>query len=148
MRVILLKDVPKVGKRNDVKELNDGFATNFLIRRGLAEVATDKAMKALEIRKQSAEEQKMVNESLIRQGLKLLEEVTLNLEEKVSSTGHLFQGIGPEKISAELKGHHGIDIPENMILLEKHIKEVGEFLIPVKFLEREGKIKLVIKPKS
>ena len=51
MKVIFLQDVPRVGKRHDVKEVNDGYAANFLLPRKLAEVATPHAVAALERRK-------------------------------------------------------------------------------------------------
>ena len=51
MKVIFLKDVPRVGKRNDIKEVNDGYAVNFLFPRKLAEMATPSAINELEKRK-------------------------------------------------------------------------------------------------
>ena len=50
MKVIFLKDVPRVGKRHDIKEVNDGYATNFLLPRKLAEVATPAAVTRLQVR--------------------------------------------------------------------------------------------------
>ena len=51
MKVIFLQDVPRVGKRHDIKEVNDGYAMNFLFPRKLAELATSKAIAELEVQR-------------------------------------------------------------------------------------------------
>ena len=55
MKVIFLKDVPRVGRRHDIKEVNDGYAMNFLLPRKLVELATPKTVAGLELRKKTIE---------------------------------------------------------------------------------------------
>ena len=72
MKVIFLQDVPRVGKKYDVKEVNDGYAVNFLLPRKLAIKTTPKAVAELEMRKKEIVLEKEVQESLL---LKNLEEI-------------------------------------------------------------------------
>src|SRR3989338_5500407 len=72
MRVIFLQDVPRVGKRHDIKEVSDGYALNFLLPRRLAVLATSKAMIELEIRQKEVIIEREVKKSLL---LKNLEEI-------------------------------------------------------------------------
>ena len=73
MKVIFLQDVSRVGKRYDVKEVNGGYAMNFLFPRKLAEPATPKALTALEMRQKEIVVEREVQEDLL---IKNLEEGT------------------------------------------------------------------------
>jgi len=77
MKVIFLKDIPRVGKRYDVKEINDGYAMNFLLPRKLAEIATPKAIIELEKRKKEIIVEREIQEDLL---LRNLEEIKNKLE--------------------------------------------------------------------
>ena len=65
MKVIFLQDVPKVGRRHDMKEVNDGYAQNFLFPRKLAEMATPSAVTELEKRKNNIEIENKIQEELL-----------------------------------------------------------------------------------
>ena len=67
MKVILLKDVPKIGKKYDIKEVNNGYASNFLLPKKLAEVATPEKISKIENMKKGIElERKTQNETFIK----------------------------------------------------------------------------------
>ncbi len=131
MRVIFLHDVPRVGKRYDVKEVNDGYAMNFLIPRMLGELATPKAIAELEKRKKSIEIEKEIQEELLLKNLEEIKGMMLNIKTKTDEKGHLFSGINKNEIVEEMKKQNHVDISEDSIVLEKPIKEVGEYEIPV-----------------
>src|SRR3989338_9682031 len=93
MKVIFLKDVQRVGKRHDTKEVNDGYAMNFLIPRKLAEVATPKTIAELEKRKKNIEIEREVQEDLLMKNLEEIKGKVLHMKGKTDEKGHLFSGI-------------------------------------------------------
>ncbi len=131
MKVILLKDIPKIGKRNEIKEISDGYARNFLLAKGLAELATPQAIERVNKIKNIAEVKKNVQENLLVKNLNELSGVIVNLTEKANDTGSLFKSIHQKEISEALKKQHHIDVAVDSIVLDKPIKETGEFNIKV-----------------
>lgn len=132
MKVILLQDVPNVGKKYEVKNVSDGYGRNFLISRNLAKIATPQTTQAMEKEKKRREEEKKVQENLFEKNLESLNAVTVVIKEKANEKGHLFASIHPKEISKAVKEQHHIDIPEEMIELVQPIKEIGEYKVRVK----------------
>lgn len=130
MRIILLKDVPGVGKRHDVIEAKGGHA-DFLIRKKSAQYATPQALEALEKRKKEILVGREVQMDLLLKNLEEVKNKTITIESKVNEKGHLFSAIHKEQIINQLKKEEHADISEEFIVLEKPIKEIGEFEIPV-----------------
>lgn len=131
MKVIFLQDVPRVGKKNDVKDVNDGYAMNFLIPRKLAEAATPKALSVLEMRKKEITIEREVQEDLLMKNLEEIKGKVVTIKAKADDKGHLFMAIHPKTISEAMKEQHRADIDEEFIVLEKPIKQIGEFEIPI-----------------
>ena len=144
MKVILIKDVAKLGKKYEVKEVADGYALNFLVPHGQVEVATPKAMKKVELLHLQEVQDKKVQEDLLLKNLKSLEGVTITLKEKANEKGHLFAGIHKAELIPEIKKQTELDIAPEYIELEKPIKEVGEHLIEVKVQDKIAKFKVVV----
>ena len=144
MKIILLQDVSKVGQRYDVKEVNNGFAQNFLIPQKLAEMATREALSRIEKVKEAAGLERKKQEELLIKGLDKIKGVTLNLKEKAAETGGLFSSVGKDKIVAEMKKQHNIDIALDHIILDKPIKEVGDYDIVASLGDKKVTFKLVI----
>lgn len=128
MKIILTKDVAKVGRRHEVKELADGFARNFIIARGLGVVATEKNLAKLK----SESVEKKVQGDLLDKLLLELGDKVIKLEAKASDKGHLFASIHLVDILKALKAQHRLEITESMILLDEPIKTVGEHKVELK----------------
>ncbi|MFA6301288.1 MAG: 50S ribosomal protein L9 [Candidatus Paceibacterota bacterium] len=144
MRVIFLQDVPRVGKRHDIKEVNDGYVMNFLIPRKLAEVATPKAIADLEKRKKNIEIEREVQEDLLLKNLEEIKGKVLMIKAKADEKGHLFSGIHKKEIVEEMKLQNHADISEEFITIEKPIKEIGEHEIPIVIKGKKSSFKLII----
>jgi len=144
MKVILLKDVRAIGRKNEIKNVSDGHAVNFLFPQGLAEIATDKAIKRVEALRIQDEADRKVKEDLLIKNLKDLEGVTIEMSGKASEKGHLFAGIHKAELIPEIKKQTQLDIDESHIDLEKPIKEVGEHEIHIKVQDKTAKFKLII----
>ena len=144
MRVILLQDVEKLGKKYEIKEVKPGFARNFLIPKGLAKPATKEALKWLETQKEA--EDKKAEEELKRvQGqASVIDGQEVIIPVKIGEEGQLFESITSQKISEKLK-EIGFEIKKTQIDLEEPIKELGEFPIKIKFEHNlESEIKIIV----
>lgn len=131
MKVILLQNVPKLGKKHEIKNVSDGHALNLLIPKGLVEPATESALKKLESRKaQEVATEKRLEESLSK-SLKVISGKVYEVKENVNEKGHLFAAIHAEEISALIKKESEVDVPAKYIQLEKPIKESGEHRIKI-----------------
>lgn len=144
MKIILLQDVAKVGKKYDVKTVSDGHALNMLIPKGLAIVADASALKRVEKLKAEDTAHKKVQEDLLLMNLKAVEGTTLEISEKANEKGHLFAGVHKTEIIAHMKADKHIDLLPDFIVLDKPIKEVGEHTVEIKVKDKSAKLKLVI----
>jgi large subunit ribosomal protein L9 len=131
MKIILLKDVPKLGKKFDVKDVSSGHALNLLIPQGLAVSATPEQMKRVLVDKERLDAERKIHEDLLIKNIKDLEGTTLTICSKANDKGHLFAGIHREELVAELKKQTELQIDPSFIQLEHPIKEVGEYSIEV-----------------
>ncbi|MBC8464858.1 MAG: 50S ribosomal protein L9 [Parcubacteria group bacterium] len=131
MKVILLKNVPKVGNALDVKDVKPGYARNFLIPEGLVEIATDAAIAQIEERRAKAA---VANEAALAEAtehIKALDGKSVTLSEKANEKGHLFAGIHHNEIVEAIKKQLSIDLLPEHILLEEPIKETGEHAVEI-----------------
>jgi large subunit ribosomal protein L9 len=131
MKVIFIKDVKGQGKKGDIKDISEGYATNFLIPRGLARVATDGNMKTLE-NQNAAEQKRKQQEKEEAQVLgKKLEEMTVQLKAKAGEGGRLFGAITSKQI-ADALSQQGIKIDKRKIELDEPIRTLGVTQMAVK----------------
>jgi large subunit ribosomal protein L9 len=143
MKIVLLKSVKNVGGAGEVKNVNDGFARNFLIPQGLAEIATEDAMKKAERLKEDQEEknrQELENAQKIAESVDGLE-IVINQK---THEGKLFGSVDRKTISEKLK-QQGVLVDESSVLLEKPIKETGEFQVKISLNQGiEAEIKVIV----
>jgi large subunit ribosomal protein L9 len=147
MKVILLKQVPNVGQKYDVKNVSDGYALNFLFPNQLAESATDSAVKRILNSKAKEDAEKAVREDLLVKNIQDLEGVRITVSEAANAKGHLFAGVHASELVAIIKEQTHLDVLPEHILLEKPIKEIGEHIVPVKVRDIEAKFTLVVEAK-
>lgn len=144
MKVIFLQDVPRVGKKYDVKEMSDGYAVNFLLPRKLAVKATPKATAELEIQKKEIVLEREVQEDLLMKNLEEIKGKTITIKAKADEKGHLFAQVHKKEIINSMKEQNHADIGEEFIILEKPIKTVGEFEIPISIKGNKSSFKLIV----
>ncbi len=144
MRIILLQDVEKLGKKHDVKEVKNGYARNFLIPKGLAKLATEKDLERVETLKER-EIKKEEEELKDIQGLaSKLDGVELIIPVKIGDEEQLFESINEQKIVEKLK-EEGFDIKKSQVMLEEPIKELGEFPVKIGFKHNlESEVRIIV----
>lgn len=144
MKVILLDDVAKIGKKYDVKDVADGYARNFLIPKKLAELATPAKLEKLDELKKAAATDAENKLKEIQALASKLDGQELTITEKIGKEGQLFESINSKKISEALE-KAGFKIDKKQINLDKPIKELGEFDVKINFdMGLEATIKLII----
>ncbi|MBI5079563.1 50S ribosomal protein L9 [Candidatus Wolfebacteria bacterium] len=145
MKVALLKDVPNLGKKGDIKEVSDGYGRNFLIKNKFAEILTPQIAEKLKAEKERKEKSAA---NLKSQSLALkekIENLKLVLKTKMGSSGKIFGSITPAQILAELE-KNGVKLQKEQILT-KPIKTSGEHEVKIKLpQETEAQLKIVIEP--
>jgi large subunit ribosomal protein L9 len=138
MKVVLTKDVRDMGRSGAVVEVADGHAINFLFPRKLAVAATATNLKQVEQRQKHVDTERALSESLIAETLQSLAEKLTAITKKANDKGHLYDAVDAADIAA------ATNLPKDAINLEKPIKELGEFEVPVAYGENFGSIKILI----
>lgn len=147
MKVILRSDVARVGRKHEVKEVSDGYAQNFLIRRGLAELATPaKIVHAQKHATQIAHDTKEAYEAL-RKGIHELSN-GITVSAKANDQGHLFEGIHEAIIAEALSKVIKREVNESLVQLSAPLKEVGEHEVHVKVGEENMSLSVTVEPVS
>jgi len=132
MKVVLLQNIEKVGKKFEVKEVKDGYARNFLIPRGLAKIALPEVLEWANMQKENLE--KKAEESLkeIQEVATKIDGFEVNIPVKIGDKGQLFEKITEQKIAEKLK-EQGFEVKKEQIIMENPIEELGEFPLKIKF---------------
>lgn len=131
MKVILLRDVAKIGRRFEVVSVPDGYALNLLIPKKDAEPATPANLKKIAQQKARSASVKEADLSTFKIMAEKLCQEPLSIKTKVNDSGHLFQSVHASDIVSAAK-EKGIEITENTIQIEKPIKEAGEHKVTLK----------------
>jgi large subunit ribosomal protein L9 len=131
MKVILLADVRGTGRKFEIKKVSDGYAMNFLFPKKLAEPATPQRIKEVEQMHQAHSTEVKVQDELLKKSLGALKDAVVEITEKTNEKGHLFKGVTEAQIVEVVKTQTHITLPETAIKLERPIKEIGDFTIPV-----------------
>lgn len=130
MKVILLQNVPKIGKKHEIKDVADGHALNLLFPKNLAKPATKEALEWLALQNELAEKKAENSLETAQELASKLDDMEVSMQVKVGEEGQLFEHINAQKIADRLK-ELGMEIKKTQVQLEEPIKEMGEFVIKV-----------------
>jgi len=132
MKVILKQDVKNLGKKDSVIDVNDGYARNYLIPRGLAAEATAAALNAVKIKNEALKHKKENELSDAKNLAAKMSGMVVTVRSKAGANGKLFGSITGKDIADQLKAQHKIDIDKKMIVLPEAIKTLGETEVEIK----------------
>ncbi len=144
MKVILLQDVKSHGKKDQIVEISDGYARNFILPKKLGVEATPKNLNDLKLKK--AHEAKVAAENLAaaKELAEKLKDSIVTVTMKVGEGGRTFGSISSKEVAEEAKKQLKLDIDKKKIVIKDPIKSLGNFIVGVK-LHPEVTAELTVK---
>ena len=132
MKVILLQDVKGTGKKDQIVEVSDGYARNFLLPRKLAREATAEALNAVESARKAEKHRGAVRLAEAEETARALKGKVIKLTARGGEGGKLYGAITNEQIAQALKAQHGVEVDKRRIELEEPVKTAGQVLCTVR----------------
>jgi len=143
MKVILLKDVAKIGRRSEVVSVPDGYALNKLIPQKMAQPATAENLKKVQARSEKIEADRVAADATFDEALEVLGERTITLEMEANENGHLFKAVSANDVLQALHDE-GVSVTKEQIVLPRQIKEVGTHEVQIVSGDKSGSFELDI----
>lgn len=131
MKVILLDDIPKLGRRGEVREVAEGYARNYLLPRRLVLPASAANLKQLEQIKQHQEVRSQRAKADAKTQAKNIEVLTFSQVRQASEEGRLYGSVGVQDVAAFLS-QNGISVEKRRIGLDEPIKALGDYAVPIR----------------
>ena len=132
MKIILLKDDKKLGKKGDIIEANDGYARNFILPQKIGMEATAKNMNDLKLQKANTEKLALEQLETAKNLATLLESKNIIVKMKAGEGGRAFGSVSSKEIASACKEQHGIEIDKKKIIMSESLKNFGLYELDVK----------------
>lgn len=144
MKIILTQDFDELGFAGDIIRVSDGYARNFLIPKEIALEANKKNLKFMETQKKKIEVKRLKAKEDAEKISEKIKDTIVTVKQKVGEEGKLYGSVTTMDIAAQLE-KQGIDIDRRKITLDKSIKNLGDYDIPIKLHpEVTSFIKLIV----
>ena len=127
MEVVFTQDVPNKAHAGEVRRVADGYARNYLIPRGLAEVATPEVLKRLHKIKATGDATRIRETQVMEDLAKALADVSVTVSGRVTPTGRYYGAVSSAQIAAQLSASVGRDIDRRLVEAGEPIREPGEY---------------------
>jgi large subunit ribosomal protein L9 len=148
MQVILKQDVEKIGQRGEIVDVSRGYVRNFLVPRGLAEVATTAKMEEARREIQEAEERDRRMAERAGEVAATLNKSVITIEARTGEDERIFGSITPANIAQAIERARGIRLDRRRIKLDEPIRTLGTHQVPVQVHgEIEASVKVIVVPK-
>jgi len=131
MKVILLQDVAKLGRRFEIVEVPDGYGVNKLIPKGLAKPATPANIKAVQARNSAVLHQKEAASGAFSELVAALKDVTVTVAAKANAEGKLFKAVHADEVVAAIMAATGARLRADQVIINEPIKHTGEVTISI-----------------
>ena len=145
MKVVLLKDVPGKGKKDEIVSVSDGYARNFLFPRKLATEADAKVLNDIKNKEAAKTRRIELEKQAARETAEKLQAVLVKITIQSGADGKLYGSVGTKDIAEALAAQHGIEIDKRKIVLDSPIKAYGTYTVDVKlYPEIAGKLNVLV----
>ncbi|MBO6107873.1 MAG: 50S ribosomal protein L9 [Eubacterium sp.] len=149
MKVVLFEDVKSLGKKDDIVEVSDGYARNFIFKKKLGAEATPKALNDLKLKKQN--EEKVAAEKLA-EAKALAEDIaskSIEVSIRAGQDGRAFGAVSTKEISTAARMQLGLELDKHKIILKEPIKNLGTYQVPLKLHQGvTAELKVIVKDKG
>jgi len=135
MKLILKKDVEKLGKEGNIIKVKPGYGRNFLIPQGLAILGAPKEIKSAELKNEALKEEKEKIVKGLQKKVERIKKASIKIKSKVGESGKLFGSVTCEDITKELKNQLGIEVDKRNIEISEPIKKMGKYEVRVELGE-------------
>jgi large subunit ribosomal protein L9 len=135
MKVVFLKDVSGIARKEEVKEVSDGYARNFLIPKGLAEPATEACLTEIESSLKRRNQQKQKETEQNKKIINQLRNIKLEFRRRGDKSGTIFGSVSTADIAHELSEKLGKKVDNKHIRLEHPFKKQGDYKVEIDFGE-------------
>ena len=125
MKVVLLKDVKNIGKRDEILNVSDGYARNFLFPQKLAAEATPGTLKEIERKRAAQDAREAERRAEAEAKAALLKNKVVNLEVKCGEKGRLYGSVTTAEVAEALERQHGIQVDKRKLDIGDPIREIG-----------------------
>lgn len=132
MKIVLLENVKKLGKKDEVIEVADGYARNVIIAKGLGVEATPSNLNNLKLKSKNEERKEENEQKKANEDKKVIETKDINLKIKAGANGRTFGSITSKEIADGIKSQIGLDIDKRDVELAEPIKNTGVHHVKVK----------------
>jgi large subunit ribosomal protein L9 len=148
MKVVLKADVKAQGKKGDIVNVSDGYARNFLFKNGLAEAATDGAVRDADAQKASEKRHKAEELARFREIAKALNGKTVTVQVKCGEKGKVFGSVSSQQVADELARMGFSELDKRKIVMpDAAVKSTGSYSVEIKpYAEVSAKITLLVEP--
>jgi len=133
MEVVFTQDVPNKAKAGEVRRVPDGYARNYLLPQGLAEIATDEIKKRVHKITAVGDEVRVRETAIMEELAKGLDDVTITLTARITPTGRYYGTITSTHIAMELADKVGRDVERRWVEISEPIREPGEYDVTLRF---------------
>lgn len=148
MKVILTQDVKGQGKKDQMVNVSDGYARNFLLPKGLAIPADAKSINEMKNKEASIQHKIEVERQAARDAAAALSAVTVKLKADAGTDGRIYGSVTSKDIAEALEKQHKITVDKRKIVLDSPIKAFGTYVLDVKlYPEIAGKVTVVVSDK-
>ncbi len=134
MKVILKQDVKGTGKKGEILDVSDGYAKNFLLKKGLAEQASSVAVNSLKLQQEAEARKKAEEIREIHELAKKMDKSKVTVSIKCGENGKVFGSVTSKEIASKLSDL-GFDIDKKKILLKDALKTVGDYTVEIRLME-------------
>lgn len=147
IKLMLIEDVPHLGKQGDIVEVRPGYARNYLLPNSLATIPTEHNLKRLERYKERVRAALEAKIADLRVLAEQIQRLNVSIEANADENGHLYGSVGPKEISKALKARN-LNVDAEMIKLDGVFKECGLYEVPLNLgYNIETKVQVtVVKP--
>jgi large subunit ribosomal protein L9 len=145
MKIYLTKSIKGIGREGEVKNFPDGYAQNFIIKKGIGVVATPEVIKKASLKVEHNKEELEKAEARIVKTFTDLHDLQITIHAQANEYGNLFSSIHKKEVLNEIHKNGGAHITESMIIIaDEPIKKIGEYMVTLKHKIYSAKIKLIV----